>query len=59
MRNKENEDFLAAKDEMEKAIAALEKAIEVLGDATLIQDNKDASLTSVGFDLQKDKYSES
>merc|ERR1719378_1008940 len=37
MRNKENEDFLAAKDEMEKAIAALEKAIEVLGDATLLQ----------------------
>merc|ERR1719313_600164 len=32
MRNKENEDYLAAKDEMEKAIAALEKAIEVLGD---------------------------
>merc|ERR1719434_405308 len=26
MRNKENTDFLAAKDEMEKAIAALEKA---------------------------------
>merc|ERR1719395_216342 len=53
MRKKENEDFLAAKDEMEKAIAALEKAIEVLGDATLIQDNKDASLTSVGFDLRR------
>merc|ERR1719386_559346 len=34
MRNKENEDFLAAKDEMEKAIAALEKAVEVLGSAT-------------------------
>merc|ERR1719178_635033 len=32
--NTENEDYLAAKDEMEKAIAALEKAIEVLGDAT-------------------------
>merc|ERR1719235_2551869 len=30
MRKKENEDYLAAKDEMEKAIAALEKAVEVL-----------------------------
>merc|ERR1719456_1775822 len=51
MRNKENEDFLAAKDEMEKAIAALEKAIEVLGDATLLQEG--TSLTSVGFDLRR------
>merc|ERR1719262_918516 len=34
MRKKENEDFLAAKDEMEKAIAALELAVEILGDAT-------------------------
>jgi len=54
MRKKENEDFLAAKDEMEKAIAALEKAIEVLGDATLLQDHKEgAVLTSVGFDLRR------
>jgi len=51
MRNKENTDFLAAKDEMEKAIAALEKAIEVLGDATLIQ--KEGALVSVGFDLRR------
>merc|ERR1719301_99403 len=51
MRTKENEDFLAAKDEMEKAIAALEKAIEVLGDATLIQ--KEGALVSVGFDLRR------
>merc|ERR1719313_2270187 len=51
MRNKENEDYLAAKDEMEKAIAALEKAIEVLGDATLLQEGN--SLTSVGFDLRR------
>jgi len=51
MRNKENEDFLAAKDEMEKAIAALEKAIEVLGDATA--DHKEGVLTSVGFDLRR------
>merc|ERR1719331_3128228 len=51
MRKKENTDFLAAKDEMEKAIAALEKAIEVLGDATLIQ--KEGALVSVGFDLRR------
>merc|ERR1719392_656385 len=51
MRNKENEDFLAAKDEMEKAIAALEKAVEVLGDATA--DHKEGVLTSVGFDLRR------
>merc|ERR1719375_25638 len=54
MRNKENEDFLAAKDEMEKAIAALEKAIEVLGDATFLQDHTEGTgLTSVGFDLRR------
>merc|ERR1719453_2115595 len=51
MRKKENEDFLAAKDEMEKAIAALELAIEVLGDATA--DHKEGVLTSVGFDLRR------
>merc|ERR1719261_2184746 len=51
MRNKENEDFLAAKDEMEKAIAALEKAIEVLGSATA--DHKEGVLTSIGFDLRR------
>jgi cell division septum initiation protein DivIVA len=51
MRNKENEDYLAAKDEMEKAIAALEKAIEVLGDATA--DHKEGVFTSVGFDLRR------
>merc|ERR1719261_2334314 len=51
MRKKENEDFLAAKDEMEKAIAALEKAIEVLGSATA--DHKEGVLTSIGFDLRR------
>merc|ERR1719261_1887432 len=50
MRKKENEDFLAAKDEMEKAIAALEKAVDVLGSATA--DHKEGVLTSVGFDLR-------
>jgi len=51
MRKKENEDFLAAKDEMEKAIAALEKAVDVLGTATA--DHKEGVLTSVGFDLRR------
>merc|ERR1719235_1684164 len=47
MRKKENEDFLAAKDEMEKAIAAMEKAVDVLGEGT------SEALTSVGFDLRR------
>merc|ERR1719473_1594565 len=34
MRDKESKDFEAAKDEMTKAIAALEQAVEVLGTAT-------------------------
>merc|ERR1719331_2410597 len=34
MRDKEHEDFLAAKDEMDKAIAALKSAIEVLAEGT-------------------------
>merc|ERR1719326_2647503 len=34
MRTKENEDFQAAKAEMEQAITALEFVVEVLGDAT-------------------------
>ena len=32
MREKEHEDFVAAKDEMDKAIAALKSAIEVLAE---------------------------
>jgi len=51
MRKKENEDYLAAKDEMEKAIAALEKAVDVLGSATA--DHKEGVLTSLGFDLRR------
>merc|ERR1719156_294977 len=51
MRKKENEDFLAAKDEMQKAIVALEQAVEVLGDTTA--DMKTGVLTSVGFDLRR------
>jgi len=34
MREKEHADYVAAKDEMQKAIAALEKAIQVLKEAT-------------------------
>merc|ERR550514_582920 len=48
MRKKENEDYVAAKDEMEKAIAALEKAVDVLSAGTSA-----AALTSVGFDLRR------
>merc|ERR1719473_257513 len=51
MRNKEHEDFLAAKDEMEKAIAALESAIDVLGGAT--EDHKEGVFTSMGFELRR------
>jgi len=51
MRKKENEDYLAAKDEMEKAVAALEKAVDVLGSATA--DHKEGVLASIGFDLRK------
>merc|ERR1719161_2208754 len=48
MRKHETEDFLAAKDEMEKAITALKKAVDVLGSATSA-----SALTSVAFDIRK------
>merc|ERR1719453_2891352 len=51
MRNKEHEDFLAAKDEMEKAIAALEGAVDVLGGAT--EDHQEGVFTSIGFELRR------
>merc|ERR1719262_637947 len=51
MRKKDNDDFVAAKDEMEKAIAALEKAVEVLGTTT--EDMKTGVFASVGFDLRQ------
>merc|ERR1719453_1673943 len=51
MRSKENEDFLAAKDEMEKATAALESAIDVLGGAT--EDHREGVFTSIGFELRR------
>jgi len=51
LREKEHDDYLAAKDEMEKAIAALEGAVETLGSAT--NDHKEGVLTSYGFDLRR------
>merc|ERR1719375_1826671 len=50
LREKENEDFLAAKEEMEKAIASLEKAVEVLGEAT--KDMKEGVLLSMRSGLK-------
>merc|ERR1719409_2016307 len=51
MREKENSDFLAAKDEMEKAIAALEKAVDVLGTTTASM--TEGELLSTKFDVRK------
>ena len=51
IRAKENEDFLAAKDEMEKAIAALEKAVNVLGKGT--EGTETGTLLATKFDLRK------
>merc|ERR1719169_281230 len=51
IRAKENEDFLAAKDEMEKAIAALEKAVDVLGKGT--EGTETGTLLATKFDLRK------
>merc|ERR1719313_164433 len=50
MRKKENEDFLAAKDEMDKAIAALELAVDVLGS---MASSKEGVLASLGSDVQR------
>jgi len=44
IREKEHEDYLAAKDEMEKAIAALEKAVETIDEATFVQEHKGSML---------------
>merc|ERR1719456_1863697 len=51
IRNREHEDYLAAKDEMEKAIAALTEATEVLGSTT--EDMKEGELLSLKFDIRK------
>merc|ERR1719252_187265 len=45
MREKEHEDYLAAKEEMEKAIAALEQAVEVLAAGTA--EKKESSMLSL------------
>merc|ERR1719395_255046 len=45
MREKEHEDYLAAKEEMEKAIAALEQAVEVLAAGTA--EKKESSMISL------------
>jgi len=50
MRKKENEDFMAAKDEMEKAIAALELAVEVLGD---MASSKEGVLAALNSDVRR------
>jgi DNA repair exonuclease SbcCD ATPase subunit len=51
MREKEHEDFLAAEDEMTKALAALNQSIEVLSEAT--KDHQEGVLSSVSQKLQK------
>jgi len=51
LRQKEHDDYLAAKDEMEKAVSALEGAVQTLGDATSA--HKEGVLTSYGFDLRR------
>jgi len=51
MRTKENEDFQAAKAEMEQAITALEFAVEVLGDATAAM--KEGALVSISSEISR------
>merc|ERR1719247_2081970 len=46
MRKKENEDFMAAKDEMEKAVAALELAVDVLNSLASNKASAFATLSS-------------
>merc|ERR1719331_1191616 len=61
MREKEHEDFVAAKDEMDKAIAALKSAIEVLAEGTapasLVSSIKRVMRVGEGF-LAKNDLSE-
>ena len=51
MRKRVNDNFLAAKDEMTKAVAVLESAVEVLGSTT--EDMKTGALLSTRFDLRR------
>jgi len=55
LRDKEHEDFLAAKDEMEKGIAALEEAVEVLDKAT---EKSKGSLLAIRKEVQTFKEGE-
>merc|ERR1719379_2991454 len=50
MRKKENEDFLAAKDEMDKAIAALELAVDVLN--SLASNPKKGAFAALGSEVK-------
>jgi len=50
MREKEHEDYLAAKDEMDKAVAALEAATTTLSDATA--DHQEGVLSAMKSKLQ-------
>merc|ERR1719217_631047 len=50
MRKKENEDFEAAKDEMDKAIAALELAVDVLN--SLASNPKASVFTALSADVK-------
>jgi len=62
LRKKENEDFLAAEDEMKKTAAALDEAIVVLKEATagheegvLVQVKRSGLATSEGFAQREEK----
>jgi len=44
LRDKEHEDYLAAKDEMEKAVAALEEAVKTIDETTFVQEHKGSML---------------
>jgi DNA repair exonuclease SbcCD ATPase subunit len=51
MREKEHEDYLAAKDEMDKAVTALEAATATLSEAT--KDHQEAVLNAMASNLKK------
>merc|ERR1719174_1223769 len=51
MREKEHEDYLAAKDEMDKAVTALEAATSTLADAT--KDHQEGVLNAMASNLKK------
>merc|ERR1719377_147128 len=62
MRDKEHEDFLAAKDEMEKSIAALEEAVKTIDEATFLQQERKGSMLSLRHEVSKfemDEHAES